>query len=764
MPLSKAPIRVFASASLGAAVALAAMADSGHPTAPPGRTEIASPVEIPMHRIHGLPAVDVTINGSAPYRFVVDWGANILAVSPRVAAELALPKTGRDEMGNENVRIGSLALHGAKFRGLTAAVDPFFSDKEEQGVLGLNVFAELLVTLDYPRSVVRLEKGALPAADGRSILAIGTGEGEPGPTIDISIGGLKVRALLDTGAARWLALPQKMLPDLPLKAGPVTVGTATGPQVGTFRQQEARIKGDLRFGAFTVRDPIVSFHPRPRALLGSALLEHFVLTLDQKGAKVRFGRDSFEPISAPEAPWERPSSVHARSPGPAGPAPALPDTPEGRRLAAFFAAADAGTEAAVRAFIEKNFPPEALKELPLEDRLRNIHGFIKNQAPFEIVRLMPPLPDATGVLARSKKTGSLLQISLELEEGPRRGVLGLRVEEDSGEGPEKPAAEPKANDADLAAAVDAEVTQLASKDAFSGVVLLARGGKPFFQKAWGMADRGLSVPNSVDTKFNIGSIGKAFTRAAVMDLVKSKRLALSDTVAKHLPGIRIPSADTITVQQLLDMKSGLGDIFGKRYRDTPKEKLRELSDFLPLFENVPLRFAPGQGREYSNAGYVVLGLIIEKVSGKPYWDFVRERVFVPAGMTSTGPFGPDEIVTNRAIGYTKSEGGQWRSNVYALPERASSAGGVHSTAADLLAFSATLGGLGIAGGTEGANAVLEAPGKGGLTIIVLANLDPPAAESLTRRIRSWAPPADKAPSEGRHGGGPGAARPAKLKS
>lgn len=424
----------------------------------------------------------------------------------------------------------------------------------------------------------------------------------------------------------------------------------------------------------------------------------------------------------------------------ASPSP-FPDTPEGKRLAAFFAAADAGTEAAARAFIEQNIPPEALKESPIENRLRNIHGFIKNQAPFEIVRLLPPRPDAAGVLARSKKTGNLFQISLELEEGPRRGVLGLRVEEDSGAAPEKSAPAPKANDTELAVAVGAEVTQLAAKDAFSGVVLLARGGKPIYQKASGMADRGLSVPNTVDTKFNIGSIGKAFTRAAVMDLVKSNRLALSDTVSKHLPGIKIPSADTITIQQLLDMQSGLGDIFGKRYQDTPKEKLRELSDFLSLFENVPLRFAPGQGREYSNAGYVVLGLMIEKVSGKPYWDFVRERIFVPAGMTSTGPFGPDDVVSNRATGYTKSESGAWRSNVYALPGRPSSAGGVYSTASDLLAFSLTLGGLGIAGGTEGANAVLEAPGKGGLTIIVLENLDPPAAESLTRRIRSWAPPA-----------------------
>ena len=326
-------------------------------------------------------------------------------------------------------------------------------------------------------------------------------------------------------------------------------------------------------------------------------------------------------------------------------------------------------------------------------------------------------------------------------------MLGLRVEAMEGAGaPEAPPNEArKANDAEFSAAVDAAVGELAARDAFSGVVLLARDGKPFFQKAWGMADRGLSVPNRIDTKFNIGSIGKAFTRAAVMDLVKSNRLALTDTVSRHLPGIKIPSADRITIEELLEMTSGLGDIFGKRYEETPKDQIRELSDYLRLFEGEPLRFEPGKGRAYSNAGYVVLGLIIEKVSGKPYWAFVQENVLAPAGMKDTVALGQDEVVVNRAIGYTKAAGGAWRSNVYGLPGRASSAGGVDSTAADLLAFAVSRpGGLGIAGGTPGANAVLESKGKNGLTIVILVNMDPPTAETLVRRIRAWAPEADKA--------------------
>lgn len=441
------------------------------------------------------------------------------------------------------------------------------------------------------------------------------------------------------------------------------------------------------------------------------------------------------------------ATLTARPAGSAAP----PDNPEGRRLAAFLAAADAGTEAAAREFIEKNFSPAALKEMPVEPRLRRIFGLITRFGPFELVRVLPPKPDRAAAIVASRKDGKRYELDLELEGGPARGVLGVDFDEAVAEGTGDA---PKKSDAELASAVDAWVTGLAADGTFSGVVLLARDGKPFFQKAWGQADRGFAVANRTDTKFNVGSIGKAFTRAAVMGLVRAGRLSLDDTVAKHLPSAKIPSSDRMTVGQLLEMSSGLGDIFGEKYDATPRERLRTLEDFLHLFEGQPLRFEPGQGNAYSNAGYVVLGLIIEKVSGRPYWDFVKDRVFKPAGMTETGPFGPDEVVANRAIGYTKTEKGEWRSNVYALPGRASSAGGVDSTAGDLLRFVNAVsdgrvpmspaqsgrgqGGMGIAGGTGGANAVIESPGPAAVTVIVLANLDPPSAERVATRARRWA--------------------------
>jgi len=223
------------------------------------------------------------------------------------------------------------------------------------------------------------------------------------------------------------------------------------------------------------------------------------------------------------------------------------------------------------------------------------------------------------------------------------------------------------------------------------------------------------------------------------------------------------------------MTSGLGDFFGERYDATPKTKLRTLADFLALFVNEPLLFEPGTSRRYSNAGYIVLGLIIEKASGQAYHDYVRQHVFLPAGMNDTDAYPQDSIVANRAVGYTregedgKTQPGPKRINVYALPARSSSAGGGYSTAPDLLAFDAAMradkllspawtdwfysdkekapvtgaaarkhsGAGGFAGGTAGVNAVVETDLDTGYSIVVLSNDDPPSAEAVAKKIRQW---------------------------
>jgi CubicO group peptidase (beta-lactamase class C family) len=202
------------------------------------------------------------------------------------------------------------------------------------------------------------------------------------------------------------------------------------------------------------------------------------------------------------------------------------------------------------------------------------------------------------------------------------------------------------------------------------------------------------------------------------------------------------------------MKSGIGDVFNDKF-DALREKLRANNDYLPLFVNNPLAFEPGTKQAYSNGGYVLLGAIIEKVSGKSYYEYVRENIFKPAGMTSTESFEFDKMPANSAEGYTKrGTSGKWTNNIGTRPARGSAAGGGYSTAEDLLKFSLALQSrklfvpdengqpqkdvmTGVAGGADGINAMLAVNGQTGHTIIVLSNYDPPSATKIGTQLRDW---------------------------
>jgi CubicO group peptidase (beta-lactamase class C family) len=453
-----------------------------------------------------------------------------------------------------------------------------------------------------------------------------------------------------------------------------------------------------------------------------------------------------------------------------------PNTLEGKRIRALLSAFDAGTPEAIRTFISGHFAASALEDVPLEQRVQRLGNMAREIGPLEFHSMVKESGPEVAFLGRSKKSGEWVEVGMRFEPGSPNGILGLRFEQS--EGPGATHAVKKGSDAEVAAAAHAVLNAKAMAGEFSGVALIARDGKPFFHEAVGLADRDFAVPNRPDTKFNLGSINKAFTQVAIAQLAEQGKLSLSDTIRKHLPDYPNPAADKITIQQLVTMTSGLGDIFGEKYDATPKDRLRSLADFLPLFVHEPLLFEPGAGRRYSNAGYIVLGLIIEKVSGESYYDYVRRHVFTPAGMSDTDAWTQDSVVPNRAVGYTRQEsrsgaaGKTERVNIYALPARSSSAGGGYSTAMDLLRFDQALrhdkllsaeygdwyfsgksaapapvtkpassrpakraGGVGIAGGTSGVNAVLETDLDTGYTVVVLSNLDPPSAESLGRTLR-----------------------------
>jgi D-alanyl-D-alanine carboxypeptidase len=292
----------------------------------------------------------------------------------------------------------------------------------------------------------------------------------------------------------------------------------------------------------------------------------------------------------------------------------------------------------------------------------------------------------------------------------------------------------------LLAGLGPYLDELVKRDAFSGTVLVARNGEPVFFQSYGLANREAGIPNNNDTKYNLGSINKVFTQIALTQLQEQGKIDFDQTLRTYLPDYPSDVADKITIRQIYEHRSGLGDIFGPAYDAADRSKLRSLKNYVPLFADKPLEFEPGTGKRYSNAGYIVLGLVIERLSGMSYYDYVRKNIFEPAGMKDTESWAVDDKVQNRATGYTKRG-----SNLSTLPARGSSAGGGYSTASDLLRFVQALhagkltrkppqGRAGWGGGAPGINAMLEDAGE--WVIVVLSNYDPPAAQDVARHART----------------------------
>jgi len=294
-------------------------------------------------------------------------------------------------------------------------------------------------------------------------------------------------------------------------------------------------------------------------------------------------------------------------------------------------------------------------------------------------------------------------------------------------------------------------------------VLVARNGKVLLQKAWGRANREKGTPATLDTRFRLGSMNKMFTSVATLQLVEAGKISLDDPIGKHLPDY--PNKDVATkvkVRHLLTHSGGTGDIFGPEFEQN-RLTLREHGDYVKLYGSRGLTHEPGAEFRYSNYGFVLLGAIIEKVSGMSYYDYVQAKIFPPAGMTATNSLPETENVPNRSVGYMKRDG-KWVPNTDTLPWRGTSAGGGYSTVGDLLRFAQALeagkliskkmlaeatkdhldgygygfgvGGEGLlqryghGGGAPGMNGELRVYPQLGYVLVSLSNLDPPAASRL----------------------------------
>ncbi|HME00927.1 MAG TPA: serine hydrolase domain-containing protein [Terriglobia bacterium] len=446
----------------------------------------------------------------------------------------------------------------------------------------------------------------------------------------------------------------------------------------------------------------------------------------------------------------------------------LPDTPAAHQFSAWLNAFNSGDRATLLQFLQKNFPARA-------SRIDGELDFRQRTGGFDFKKVEESIPTRFSGLVQERGSDQFARFTIEVEPAPAHRITNLELQAIP-----RPAgfAIARLSEGDALAALRAKVQADAAAGKFAGAVLVAKNDQPIFTGAYGMADREGKIPNRLETRFRIGSMNKMFTAVAVLQLVQAGKIKLNDPLGKYLTDY--PNQDVatkVTIHHLLTHTGGTGDFFGPEF-DAHRLELRTLQDYVKLYGKRGLEFAPGSRWEYSNYGFLLLGVVVEKVSGESYYDYVREHVYEPAGMTSTDSSPEDQAVPDRSIGYTRMESGTWQPNTDTLPYRGTSAGGGYSTVEDLLRFANAVTGyklldahytellttgkvdtpggskyaygfddrtevgvrsFGHGGGAPGMNGELRIYPQPGYVVAVLANLDPPAATQVTEFIGSRLP-------------------------
>jgi CubicO group peptidase (beta-lactamase class C family) len=350
----------------------------------------------------------------------------------------------------------------------------------------------------------------------------------------------------------------------------------------------------------------------------------------------------------------------------------IPDTPAGHVLAAWIGAVNSGDAKKLQAYIDKYHRPT--KPQTYLD-LRQVTGDLS------VLKIEKNQPNDIVAIVGESLSDDVLRVECGVDPANPTKITF------AGSGVDRPGdlAIPRLSQAAALQALTSKVDGLAAQDKFMGVMLIESHGQILLDKAWGYGDREARIPLKVTDKFRLGSMNKMFTAVATLQLVASGKLSLDGTVGQYLPDYPNKAiAHKATIRMLLTHSGGTGDIFGDAF-DKHRLELKTLADYIKLYGSRAPEFPPGTSTNYSNFGFILLGAIIQKVSGEDYYDYVHNHIFVPAGMTDTASLPETANVPGRVKGYMQKDG-KWVLATDTLPWRGTSAGGGYSTLADLLRF------------------------------------------------------------------------------
>jgi CubicO group peptidase (beta-lactamase class C family) len=332
------------------------------------------------------------------------------------------------------------------------------------------------------------------------------------------------------------------------------------------------------------------------------------------------------------------------------------------RLRELLAVVNSGDAAAMKAYLQANSVDPLTGQgwssmlLPMVLELyRSSHGL-------ELVRVdtigaqqfQPQRAGTTVGILRNKATGDEQPLAITIEPGPPYRLNGLPILHPGLVATLVPRAAPApmAESAQLQE-IGAYLKRLADADIFSGVVVIARDGQPILSQAYGYADRDKKIPNTLSTPFMLGSMNKLFTGLAIGQLVERGMLSYEDPLSKFLPDFPDwESAKRIKIKHLLSHTAGLGDYSRSKAYFDALDRIRTVAALVDVIGREPPKFEPGTQWAYSNSGFVILGRVIEVVTGEDYYDYMQKNVFAPAGMTSASfPIYPKSGVASVPMAY-----------------------------------------------------------------------------------------------------------------
>jgi CubicO group peptidase (beta-lactamase class C family) len=370
-----------------------------------------------------------------------------------------------------------------------------------------------------------------------------------------------------------------------------------------------------------------------------------------------------------------------------------PDTPAGNRLQESLDIINSGDYVTTKAYITENWDGEFIDYFNIDFVLNFYLGLGKTSQGFEFHGVRKSEENNITGIFKSKLTGLWLDFGVKVQEEPPHIIKGMNVRPFGPPGENLP---DRMSDNEIAREIETLLEKLSGVDAFSGAVLLAKNGKVLFKGAYGHASRRFDALNRVDTKFNLASMNKYFTAIAIAQQVEKGKLSYEDYIGKYLDSEWISNdiGNKVRIWHLLTHSAGTGDFLdNKKFTESSRLLFRTMDDYKSLTKNDSLQFEPGSKYAYSNSGYLLLGAIIETVTGQSYFDYVHDNICRPAGMASTDFYAMDDPVPNLAIGYYWEYGEKdiiIKNNIFLHALRGASAGGGYSTIEDLLKFDTAL--------------------------------------------------------------------------